>query len=58
VGPDGHVLAAEVAVSSGSTLLDEAALKAAETSRFQPSTVNGSPTQMDYLIEYTFSPED
>jgi periplasmic protein TonB len=55
VGPDGTVLAAEVSVSSGSPLLDNAALKAAKESRFRPPMRNGVPTQQDYLIVYTFN---
>lgn len=55
VGPDGNVLAAEVTQSSGSAILDQAALKAARESRFKAPTLNGVATQKDYLIIYNFN---
>jgi len=54
IGPEGQVLAASIASSSGSQLLDNEALRAARASRFKPPMVNGVPTQRDYLIIYTF----
>ena len=58
IGPDGRVEEASLALSSGSKLLDDAALDAARTSTFKPPLVNGVPTTRDYLIVYTFSLED
>jgi periplasmic protein TonB len=55
IGPQGQVLAAEIASSSGNPQLDQAALKAAKESTFKPPLVNGVPTQRDYIIDYTFS---
>ena len=58
IGPDGRVEDATLVRSSGSKLLDDAALDAARTSTFRPPLVNGVPTARDYLIVYTFSLED
>ena len=54
IGPQGQVMNASVASSSGNPLLDNAGLNAARQSKFKPPMVNGVPTQRDYLIIYTF----
>jgi periplasmic protein TonB len=58
IGPDGRVEGVQLVKSSGSKLLDDAALDAARASTFRPPLVNGIPTSRDYLIIYTFSLED
>jgi protein TonB len=55
VGILGQVLNPVVTSSSGSALLDQAALKAAMKSTFVPMQVDGKPFQCDHLIHYTFS---
>jgi len=55
IGPDGQVEAAVVAQSSGSTQLDDAALKAARDSVYRAPLLDGHPTTRDYLIVYSFS---
>jgi protein TonB len=54
IGPQGQVVNAVVASSSGNPLLDNAGLKAARDSTYKPPMVNGVPSQADYLIIYTF----
>ncbi|HEY7993349.1 MAG TPA: energy transducer TonB [Candidatus Eremiobacteraceae bacterium] len=54
IGPDGQVEAAVVVQSSGSTQLDDAALKAARDSAYRAPLLDGKPTTRDYLIVYTF----
>jgi protein TonB len=59
VGPDGRVLEARVARSSGSELLDQAALGAVRTWRFRPAMVDGVPVAAWYRDwKYTFKLED
>ena len=55
IGPDGRVENAVVFRSSGSRLLDDAALAAARASTFRPPLENGLPVTRDYLIVYTFA---
>lgn len=55
IGPDGRVEDVVLVTSSGSRLLDDAAIEAAETSSFRPPLENGVPTTRDYLIIYTFT---
>jgi protein TonB len=54
IGPQGQVVQAVIASSSGNPLLDDAALKAARQTTYKPPMVNGVPTQRDYLVIYTF----
>jgi protein TonB len=54
IGPDGSLLSATIAVSSGDAQLDEAALASARASRYTPYLVNGSPVQQQYKIVYDF----
>ncbi|HET9343399.1 MAG TPA: energy transducer TonB [Candidatus Eremiobacteraceae bacterium] len=54
VGWNGRLLASSVRSSSGSTLLNDAALGAARESTFRPPTLNGIPIQRSYIILYTF----
>jgi protein TonB len=54
IGPDGALLSASIAVSSGNASLDEAALKAARASRYTPYLVNGEPAEQQYKIVYEF----
>jgi TonB family protein len=54
VGNDGSVLDAVVAESSGSTMLDDAALMAAPKCRFKPALRNGRPICMwvNYIVTF------
>lgn len=54
IGPQGQVVAAVISSSSGNPLLDAAALKAARETTYRAPTLNGVPTQRDYLVIYTF----
>lgn len=54
IGPSGEVKNAVIAVSSGSQLLDNEALRAARASRYKAPLLGGVPTTQDYLIIYTF----
>jgi len=55
VGSDGRLLASSIRSSSGSTLLDDAALDAARESRYRPATLNGIALQRSYVIVYIFA---
>jgi protein TonB len=55
IGPNGNVVAASIAESSGNSALDKAALQAAQQSTFRPPLANGIPTTRQYKIEYVFS---
>ena len=55
IGPDGQLEAAVVVQSSGSTQLDDSALKAARESVYRAPLLDGNPTTRDYLIVYTFN---
>ena len=57
IGPQGNVVTASIAQSSGNALLDKSALSAAEQSTFRPPTVNGVATTRQYKIEYDFQLE-
>lgn len=54
IGPQGQVVTASVAQSSGNQILDKTALQAAEQSTFRPPTANGIPITRQYKIEYDF----
>jgi len=58
VGPDGRVEEAVIVQSSGSPILDDAALKATYDSAFRAPLADGKPTTRQYLIIYTFSLDD
>jgi protein TonB len=51
---DGTVLQVEVTASSGSRLLDEAALEAARASTFAPATRNQAPVESEAVANYRF----
>ena len=51
---DGTVRAVELTASSGSRLLDEAALAAARTSTFEPATRNHAPVESEAVASYRF----
>ena len=51
---DGAVRQVEVAASSGSRLLDEAALAAARTSTFEPATRDRAPVESEAVANYRF----
>jgi TonB family protein len=51
---DGTVRQVEVAASSGSRLLDEAALEAARASTFAPATRNQAPVESEAVANYRF----
>jgi len=55
VGWNGRVLASSVRSSSGSTLLDDAALEAARESTYRAPTIDGIAVQRSYIIFYTFA---
>jgi len=57
VGWTGRLLASSIRSSSGSTLLDDAALDAARESTYRLPTLNGIALQRSYTILYTFSLE-
>ena len=54
IGPDGSIISATIAVSSGNASLDEAALKAARACLYTPYLANGVPTEQQYKIVYDF----
>lgn len=56
VGPDGRLLASWIRSSSGSTLLDDAALVAVRASTYRPPMFSGIPLQRNYTVLYTFAP--
>jgi periplasmic protein TonB len=51
---DGSVRAAELTASSGSRLLDEAALAAARSSTFDPATRGRAPVESEAVASYRF----
>jgi len=51
---DGTVRQVEVTASSGSRLLDEAALEAARASTFEPATRNRAPVESEAVANYRF----
>ena len=51
---DGTVRAVELTASSGSRLLDEAALAAARASTFEPATRNHAPVASEAVASYRF----
>lgn len=55
VGPDGRLLLATIRSSSGSTLLDDAALEAARASTYRPATFHGIAIRRHYIVFYTFA---
>ena len=57
VGWNGRLLASSVRSSSGSTLLDDAALDAARKSTYHVPALNGIALQRSYTILYRFSLE-
>ena len=54
VGPKGNVISVQIDQSTGNKLLDQSALAAARTSRFQPPQIDGKPATETYRIVYTF----
>ena len=56
VGPSGNVLSVAIDQSTGNRMLDEAALSAARSSRFEPPEIDGKPATETYRIVYTFDP--
>jgi TonB family protein len=55
VGSDGRLLAWSIRVSSGSTILDDAALDAARESTYRAPMFGGIAIQRSYTILYTFA---
>jgi protein TonB len=51
---DGSVRQVELTTSSGSRLLDEAALEAARASTFEPATRNRAPVASEAVASYRF----
>ncbi|NBV48244.1 MAG: energy transducer TonB [Verrucomicrobia bacterium] len=51
---DGSVRAVELTASSGSRLLDEAALEAARSSTFEPATRGRAPVSSEAVASYRF----
>lgn len=58
IGPDGAVLACSVATSSGNGALDQAALDAAQNSKFAPGTKDGRPVEMKVKVPFRFKLDD
>ncbi|HET9018557.1 MAG TPA: TonB family protein [Acetobacteraceae bacterium] len=54
VSADGRAVSAEVVASSGSPLLDRAAMEAVTTCRFVPATQGGHPVAFVYDVPYRF----
>jgi TonB family protein len=54
LAPDGSVRQVELTQSSGSRLLDEAALAAARASTFSPASRNRSPVEAEAVASYRF----
>ncbi len=54
VGPKGNVISVALDQSTGNKVLDQSALAAARTSRFQPPEIGGKPATETYRIVYTF----
>lgn len=54
VGWNGRLLASSIRSSSGSTLLDDAALDAARESTYHAATLNGIAVQRSYVVLYVF----
>jgi protein TonB len=54
IGPEGRVLSARIAQSSGSLAIDAEALRAAQASSYYPPEIDGKPAIMTYRIVYTF----
>lgn len=54
VGWNGRLLASSIRSSSGSTLLDDAALDAARESTYRAPTLDGIAIQRNYTILYVF----
>jgi len=58
VGPDGRPTMVTVARSSGFPILDNAALDALRSCRFEPATENGRPIPFRYEVPYRFRMEN
>ena len=56
VGPHGNVVSVQIDQSTGNKLLDEAAVEAARSSRFQAPEIDGKPATETYRIVYSFDP--
>jgi TonB family protein len=56
VGPAGNVISVSMDQSTGNHLLDQAALTAARSSKFEPPQIDGKPATETYRILYTFDP--
>lgn len=52
----GSIVHVSIASTSGSELLDRAALSAARNSRYVPPTIDGKPATQTYRITYDFTP--
>lgn len=56
IGPKGSVISARVGQSTGNSLLDQSALRAARASSFAPPRIDGKPATETYRVVYQFSP--
>ncbi|HYK53401.1 MAG TPA: TonB family protein [Candidatus Eremiobacteraceae bacterium] len=56
IGPDGRVISVSIDQSTGNRQLDNAAVAAAHSSRFEPPEIDGKPATETYRIVYTFDP--
>ena len=56
VGPAGNLLGTRVVKSSGNSLIDYAAVRAARESSYSPKIVNCQPTQGNYLFRAILQP--
>jgi len=58
ISPEGDVLGASIAQSSGNTELDQAVLNAAKASSYQPKVSNCNPTVGTYQFRWRFTPSN
>jgi TonB family protein len=54
IGWNGRLLASSIKTSSGSTLLDDAALEAARESTYRVPTLDGIAIQRSFIVYYAF----
>lgn len=57
IGPEGNVLASQVAKSSGYRALDDAALQALSLCKFKPPMVEGKPVKGNAHVQYVWATE-
>jgi len=58
IGADGAVVACSLATGSGNSLLDQAAMGAAQSSKFAAGTIDGKPAEMKVKVPFRFKLDD